>query len=196
VDVFAHGLWAYAATKAVNKKLKEKKKRPLNALFTTFWGIFPDLFAFALPFLWIAASLMLGNFHFSDFSYTRLHGTEPPTQNSFWIWTLPHSLYDVSHSVITFLLVFGILYLVLKRPVWELGGWLFHLLIDIPSHPYQFYPTPILWPISGWKFTDGVSWATPWFMILNYSALAVVYLFIFIRSRRHNKTKPQRLTNL
>jgi hypothetical protein len=187
MDIFAHGLWTYAAAKAINKKLETKKKKPLNALFTTFLGIFPDLFAFTLPFLWIVVNLALGNFHFSDFSYARLHNTEPPVGNSFWLWALPHSLYDISHSLLTFLLVFGILYLVLKRPVWELGGWLLHLLIDIPTHSYQFYPTPIFWPISGWKF-GGISWATPWFMILNYSAILIVYAILFFRRKKKSLT--------
>lgn len=183
MDIFAHGLWTYAAARTANKKLEAKKKPKINTLFTTFWGIFPDLFAFTIPFLWVIFSLAIGSVSLSDFTYSRLHRTEPPTQGSFWLWTLPHSLYDVSHSIITFLLVFLILYLVLKRPVWELCGWLFHLLIDIPSHSYQFYPTPILWPISGWEFKDGVSWGNPWFVIINYSALAIIYLIIWRKSK-------------
>jgi len=202
MDIFAHGLWTYAATKAANRLLagdvskghklrranrplrpRSETSKPLNAGLATFWGIFPDLFAFTLPVLLILGGIALGSVNISDLSYASQHGMKPLSTVYFLIWTMPHSLYNISHSIFVFLLVFGILYLILKRPVWELGGWLLHLLIDIPSHSYQFYPTPILWPISNWKFMYGVSWANPWFMLANYSALLIVYVFMLRKKR-------------
>lgn len=49
-------------------------------------------------------------------------------------------------------------------------AWGVHILVDIPTHSYRFYPTPFLWPLSGWKF-NGFSWGTPWFIVVNYGAL-------------------------
>ena len=68
-------------------------------------------------------------------------------------------------------------------------GWGLHILIDIPTHSYQFYPTPLLWPVSSWKF-NGFSWTTPWFIIVNYLAILLVYALLYIlRKRRRQKIK-------
>lgn len=188
MDIFAHGLWTAAAAKATNRKLEPKNKRRLNIWLTTFWGIFPDLFAFTIPFIWIALGLLSGNVHLSDFP--RPQQTEPPADGKLYaVMRLANSLYSISHSAIIFAAVFLIVWLVARRPVWELGGWLLHILIDIPTHSYQFYPTPVFWPFSGWRF-HGISWANPWFMILNYSALLIVYLLL----RRKNRTRNNSIT--
>ena len=171
MDIFAHGLWAGAAYKAINKKAK----KPLNVWLAGFWGIFPDLFAFAIGFVWLFGNLIFGDMSFADLP--RPGEIEPAPQDTLPIFRLTSTLYSISHSAIVFLIVFGVVFLILRRPLWELGGWFIHILLDIPTHFYQFYPTPFLWPISGWKF-DGFSWGTPWFLILNYSAVIVVYLLL------------------
>jgi membrane-bound metal-dependent hydrolase YbcI (DUF457 family) len=93
-------------------------------------------------------------------------------------------LYSISHSAVVFFAVFSIAFLIFRRPIWELGGWLFHILLDIPTHSYRFYPTPFLWPLSDWKF-GGFSWATPWFLVLNYTAIIAVYLFHRKKNRKN-----------
>jgi len=171
MDIFAHGLWAGAAYKAVNKKAK----KPLNVRLAGFWGVFPDLFAFTLGFAWLFGNLIFGDMSFTDLP--RPDSVEPAPQDTLPIFRLTSMLYSISHSAIIFLIVFGVVFLIFRRPIWELGGWFIHILLDIPTHSYQFYPTPFLWPISGWKF-DGFSWGTPWFLILNYSAIIIVYWFL------------------
>jgi len=171
MDIFAHGLWAGAAYKAVNKKAK----KPLNVRLAGFWGVFPDLFAFTLGFAWLFGNLIFGDMSFTDLP--RPDSVEPAPQDTLPIFRLTSMLYSISHSAIVFLIVFGVVFLIFRRPIWELGGWFIHILLDIPTHSYQFYPTPFLWPISGWKF-DGFSWGTPWFLILNYSAIIIVYWFL------------------
>jgi len=80
--------------------------------------------------------------------------------------------------------VAGLIVFFVRRVPWEVGGWLVHILIDIPSHSYKFYPTPFLWPFSEWKF-DGWSWGAPIFMIINYSLIIGVYvLFYFVNKKR------------
>jgi len=171
MDIFAHGLWAGAAYKAVNKKAK----KPLNVRLAGFWGVFPDLFAFTLGFAWLFGNLIFGDMSFTDLP--RPDSVEPAPQDTLPIFRLTSMLYSISHSAIVFLIVFGVVFLIFRRPSWELGGWFIHILLDIPTQSYQFYPTPFLWPISGWKF-DGFSWGTPWFLILNYSAIIIVYWFL------------------
>lgn len=173
MDIFSHGLWTGAVCKAVNKKIQG---HPLHVRLTVFWGVFPDLFAFTIGFLWLFWNLITGAMSFSDLH--RPGTVEPAPHDRLPIFRLISILYNISHSLIVFLLFFGILYLIFRRPVWELGGWLFHILLDIPSHSYRFYPTPFLWPVSGWKF-NGYSWTEPWFIILNYSAIIIAYLILW-----------------
>ena len=118
-------------------------------------------------------------------SYPQLHNMEPNLMNSNPIFHLTNTLYSISHSFIVFLLVFGIVCLIFRKPIWTMCAWGIHILIDIPSHSYQFYPTPVLWPISGWKF-DGFSWANPWFLVMNYIVLIGIYIFLIRWERKRN----------
>ena len=183
MDVFAHGLWAGAAAKAANKNsaIAGKIKKPLKVWSAVIWGVFPDIFAFVLPFAWLFWNLVFGDLNFSDFP--RPENMEPAMHDTLPILNIASGLYNTSHSLFVFVLVFALVWIVLRRPIWEMSGWLLHILIDIPTHSYRFYPTPFLWPFSEWKF-DGFSWGTPWFLILNYSAIILVY---WILRRKKNK---------
>lgn len=196
MDILAHGLWTGAAAHGINKKISARGKKPINVWWTTFWGIFPDLFAFTIPFIWIFIQLISNGFDFSQLPHPQDvepvgsntisfgHGNAPEAVPIFQLTSL---LYSISHSAVIFFLIFGItwfLFRKLKRsPPWELGGWLLHILIDIPTHSYRFYPTPVFWPLSGWKF-NGWPWGNPQFLAINYGAIAVVYLIILLR-RKH-----------
>ena len=186
MDIFSHGLWAGAAAKGIN--LKREKK--LNVWLTTFWGVFPDLFAFTIPFIWLFFNLISGNIHFSDIhpptgaepEQKLLFGNGDARQAQPFIPHLTSVLYNFSHSLVIFILVLCLVILIrklLKKDAvpWEMGGWLLHILIDIPTHSYAFYPTPIFWPVNGWEL-NGYSWAHPLFIAVNYSAIAVAYLAI------------------
>ncbi|MBI2662668.1 hypothetical protein HYX11_04380 [Candidatus Woesearchaeota archaeon] len=37
-----------------------------------------------------------------------------------------------------------VVYVILGRFVGEMLAWLGHIIIDIPTHSYKFYPTPFL----------------------------------------------------
>lgn len=183
MDIFAHGLWTGAVAKAINLKIK---KQPLSIKWAAFWGVFPDLFAFTFGFAWFFWNLAFGGLSFSDLP--RSNTAEPAPHDTLPIFRLTQLLYNISHSIIIFLIVFGVVFFIFRRPLWELGGWLFHILLDIPTHSYKFYPTPIFWPFSGWKF-NGFSWATPWFLIINYAAIGVVY-FILRNKKKFNAKIP------
>jgi hypothetical protein len=68
-----------------------------------------------------------------------------------------------------------------------MGGWLLHMLMDIPTHTYVFFATPIFWPFSAYKFS-GIRWAEWWFLILDYGSLLAVFYFL---RRRDNKIKTK-----
>ena len=193
MDIFSHGLWAGVAYKAINKK----SQKPLNVWLAGFWGVFPDLFAFTIPFIWTFWNLIFGGLSLANLP--RPDTGEPPAVGEFPVFRLASSLYNISHSAVIFFAIFGFTALAVflrnKRvlsdgsPVagiwrmpWELGGWIIHVLLDIPTHSYQFYPTPFLWPLSGWTF-DGFSWVTLWFLIPNYIAIIAVYLLLRKKSR-------------
>ncbi len=184
MDIFAHSLWTYAAAHAANSKLREKNRKQLNVWWATFFGVWPDLFAGAVPFVWIFWSFVTGSLSSSMFMNVRLgEHVSPQLTSIFGVWS---SLYHWSHSIIIFLIVFGLVWLVARRPILELFGWLLHILIDIPTHSTDFFPTPFLWPLSN-AHVNGIPWGETWFMILNYSALLVVYIILFHKRIRGTK---------
>lgn len=79
------------------------------------------------------------------------------------------------------------MWLVRKNVPLAMFGWALHILIDIPSHSISLYPTPFLWPISEYRFPYGVSWANQTFMIINYSALLIVWIFLIIYASKKSK---------
>jgi hypothetical protein len=158
------------------KRQQEKRHARLVSLaWATFWGVFPDLFAFTIPFI-------IG-------MYNILSGTVAPLAKGSWPiglrgGELAPILYQYSHSLVIWAVVFGVTWVVGKRPRWELLGWALHILIDIPSHAGGFYLTPFLFPISNYHFTHGVSWGNPIYMMVNYSLMAVAWIGVVILKRK------------
>jgi len=166
MDILAHGLWS-GAVYNTSKRL----------WWAVFFGVAPDLFSFGLFFL----QMILGIVPRPDFSRA-----EPPDPSL--VPSYIHSLYNVTHSLVIFLIVFGIIWLVRRRPFWEFGAWGLHILIDIPTHTSQFFPTPFLFPFSSFHI-DGISWSAPWFMILNYASIVAIYALIIYKKRAISKTR-------
>lgn len=178
MDIFAHILWANAGARGANAiaERKGKKKFKISPFWTGFFGVAPDFFAFTIPFLMVIYNGIFGESSFSEFG--RHHITNPSG------FDLAAYLYQFSHSLVIFALVFILVWVISRRPRYELLGWLLHILIDIPSHSAGFYPTPFLFPISDYKFLYGVSWANIWYMIINYSLLAIIWIYILIKKLR------------
>ncbi len=177
MDIVSHGIWPVLAAKTVDKKFKSR----LNLRLAFFFGVFPDLFAFTLPFV-----LLLWNLAFQgtfDFNMKQPQEIEGAPQNAFPLANITYKLYQISHSAIVFALVFFLVFLFLKRPVFEMLGWFMHILMDIPTHTYKFFPTPFLWPVSDFK-VNGFSWAAPWFLILNYGLIITAYLILRFKKHR------------
>jgi hypothetical protein len=184
MDIFSHGLWAGALAEGLNQshRLPKNKVGRLHFGWTVWWGLFPDLFAFALPFTFLIFHQLTG--YGPDFQFP---AQEPVPAFQAKIFQLVSIQYGMSHSLVVFAFVFGIIVLLRgkRRVPWEMLGWCLHILMDIPTHSYRFYPTPFLWPISMIKF-NGFSWATPWFIITDYSLLIIVYLYLgYRRWKKH-----------
>jgi len=167
MDFFAHGLWAGAIF-----------NRSRHIWRAVFFGIMPDLFSFGiLTFIFFFTN----GFNRPDFSKT-----EPPDPSL--VPQYVHGLYNITHSLVVFFLVFILVSWLSKRFFWSMTAWALHILIDIPTHSYNFFPTPFLWPISSYK-VDGISWGTPWFMVVNYSAIVITYVIIYYRMSTKRKEK-------
>lgn len=181
MDILAHTLWANAGARGLNK-LREKKGKPkiISPGWTGFWGVFPDLFAFAIPLILVIFRVVTGESTLSSFGEHHV-----PVAG----FDLAAYLYQYSHSLVVWAAVFIIVWIVSKRPRWELLGWVLHILIDIPSHDIEFYATPFLFPISDYRFPYGIQWSNMWYMIINYTTLTGVWVWIAIK-RFHNKKKP------
>lgn len=165
MDIVSHGLWGAIAF--------GRKSR------SSFWlafviGLAPDLLSFGV--LWMA--VLLGLAEQPDFSFG------PPPESS--IPHYVHHLYNFTHSFIVFLAVFLLMWFLLKRPAWELSAWGLHVLVDVPTHSYAFFPTPILWPLFDWKF-NGWQWTTSHILIPDFVLLSALYAWYLLQPHRSKK---------
>jgi hypothetical protein len=172
MEIVAHGLWAAAAAIAAKRSTTDR----VSVAWTVCWAAFPDVLAFG-PYVAGAAWLWLaGRFDASGLDRPPVHIGLP--------------LYPAGHSLIVFLLVFGITSILARRIVFEMLGWLLHILIDIPTHSFSYYATKFLWPLSDYR-VDGIAWWTPWFWMATYAALVVVWFILWRRgwvlSVRHHE---------
>ena len=166
MDTLAHGLWAGFLAKGNEKSKKE-------SWITVLFGVLPDLLSFGWVFVLIFYQRIV-------LQKVLSFGPGAVASPAISFWT--NHIYDYTHSLIIWGLVFGLVYLLTKKIYWPLYGWLLHILIDIPTHTLQFYPTPFLWPASNYRFS-GISWGQGWFMALNYGSMLVVYLFFKYKLR-------------
>lgn len=97
-------------------------------------------------------------------------------------------MYDLTHSLVTFTLVFGAVWWWRRRPFLPLAAWGLHILVDMPTHDSSFFPTPFLWPISDYT-VPGISWGQPMIFFPNLALLAAAYLWWWLsRRKRHSKS--------
>jgi hypothetical protein len=159
VDILSHGLWGAIAFGRRNRS---------SFWLAFFIGLAPDLLSFGI----LHISATLGFDQQPDFS----HGTPPESSIPQYV----HHLYDITHSVIVFLIVFLLVWWRLKRPLWELSAWGLHVLVDVPTHSHAFFATPVFWPLFDWKF-NGWQWMTPSILIPNYVLLLLLYAWYLSR---------------
>ena len=75
------------------------------------------------------------------------------------------------------------MWVVFRTPIWESFAWGLHIIFDIFTHSYRFFPTPFLWPISDVK-VNGWPWGMPAIFIPNVILLALLYAWFFLRQRK------------
>ncbi len=97
------------------------------------------------------------------------------------------TLYNATHSFIPFAGIFGLTWLLSRKPVWILAAWGLHIAIDIPTHSLALFPTPFLWPLSSFK-VDGIGWDNPVVIALNVIMLLTAGCLWYF-GRRSNKAR-------
>jgi hypothetical protein len=172
MDILSHGLWGGIAFGRTNR-------RSFGLAFA--FGILPDL----VPFGPFHLGVLFGLAQRPHF------GPEPPDPSLFPEYV--HRAYSVTHSLVVFLLAFALLWVVFRKPIWESLAWGLHILLDIFTHSFRFFPTPFLWPISDFK-VNGWHWGRPEIFIPNVVLLALLYIWFLYRRRRVRKDPTEVLS--
>lgn len=161
MDTLSHGLWGSLAFGRRNR---------WSFGWAFFFGIAPDIFSFGIFFV----SIWLGFVSGIDWS------AGPPDQSL--IPQYVHNIYNITHSLIIFAVVFASVWLARQRPFLEMTAWGLHILMDIPTHSDNFFPTPFLWPLSSFHI-NGIPWSHPIIFVPNVVLLGMLYLWFFLRGR-------------
>ena len=154
MDTFSHALWG--------KGLFGYRKYKWLPLF---FGALPDLSSFGIYFLFNIivnpTTIQLGKPELSELQ-----------ENTPWVFTL----YDISHSLIIAIIFILIAYFFKKDFCFPMLAWPFHIILDFFTHSIHYFPTPIFWPISNYKF-DGIPWSHPYIMIGNLVCIFLVFIY-------------------
>ena len=154
MDTLSHALWGKGL-------FGYRKYRWYSFLF----GALPDLFSFGIYFI-----------HSVFFSSSPLMGR--PTRSEIPEWV--YSLYDISHSLVIASIFIFIAYKINKEFAFPMLAWPAHIILDFFTHSIEFFPTPILWPISDFKF-DGIPWSNP--IVFFANVICIFFLFIYRRKK-------------
>jgi hypothetical protein len=98
-----------------------------------------------------------------------------------------HHLHCALHSAPIAAAVSLALWPVLPKLWAPLFAWWLHIVVDVFTHSADYYAVPVLYPFT-YRGFDGVAWNAPWFMALNYVALATVSVWLAIRWKRRDGT--------
>ncbi len=161
MDVFNHGLWSYIAF---------NNKRKIDRISAVAFGILPDL----IPFAPATVYILFNRISFSPTLYQQSHN---------WVFRFSYEAYNYTHSLVIFAAAFLVVYAIRRKPLWPMLAWGLHVVMALPTHP-DFFRTPFLYPISDYRFPWGISWGTPWFMVVNYGLVALCFVLIYFKNRR------------
>ena len=90
------------------------------------------------------------------------------------IWVF--NLYDFSHSMIVAFIFIAIAYMINKDFCFPMLAWPFHIALDFFTHSVSYFPTPILWPISNYRF-DGIPWSNPTIWFANIIGIILIFIY-------------------
>lgn len=168
MDIVAHGLWAALLCRWQGR---ERPMRRTTTALTVGMAMAPDLVqltpivisALVLPEGWTA---LQAYFHALPHYLPVL----PPL-----VEALMHHLHCTMHSALVATAVTWLVWWRLQRLWWPLLGWWMHIVIDVFTHSADFYPSPVLYPITQQGF-DGWAWNDPWLLMVNYIFILLLWL--------------------
>jgi hypothetical protein len=176
VDIVAHTLWAAAGAAALQRRRQLVRSTVICGLVL---AALPDV----LHLVPIVGWWLLGDGSFAAVKgyAVAVPGQEPGLPPLVQLWS--HHLHCVMHSAPIAAIVTLAAWLV-RRSFWlPLLGWWSHIVIDVFTHSADYYAVPVLYPFTERGF-DGIAWTTPWFMVVNYLALAAVGSWLLVTGRR------------
>tara|TARA_B100000614_G_scaffold84013_1_gene75516 strand:+ start:646 stop:1131 length:486 start_codon:yes stop_codon:yes gene_type:complete len=159
MDTFSHALWGKGL-------FGYRKYRWYSILF----GVIPDLSSFGVFSLY---NLLINP---APFKFGK------PDKNDIPEWV--DILYNISHSLVIAFLFIAIVYCLKKDLCFPMLAWPFHIFLDFFTHADDYYETPILEPLSNYRF-EGISWTNPYIWFGN--VLCIILVFVY----RRKKTTPK-----
>ena len=159
MDTLSHALWGKGL-------FGYRKYRWYSFLF----GALPDLFSFGIYFIYsifFTSSAIMGR----------------PTRSEIPEWV--YSLYDISHSLVIASIFIFIAYKINKEFAFPMLAWPAHIILDFFTHSIEFFPTPILWPISDFRF-DGIPWSNP---IVFFANVICIFFLLVYRWKKSSQLK-------
>ena len=189
MDVVSHWFWGVLATR---KHVNWKVAGPMSVL--------PDLLAFVPSFV-----------------YSIANGLERPTVDDTTVTSdfpaIAWEMYQYTHSAVVVtvgVLVTWWLFTLFRGSRFEAQfaeqhrskplmmafllwvPWYLNILLDIPSHTLQFFPTPVFYPISDFR-VDGTRWSTPSVLFTNVGVLLVLWMYVLWKDRSSAQGENQNL---
>ena len=185
MDVVSHWFWGVLATR---KHVNWKVAGPMAVL--------PDLLAFVPSFV-----------------YSTMHGLERPTVDDTTVTSdfpaIAWDMYRYTHSAVVVTVAVLVTWWLFTRfsgsrfesqfaeqhrskpllmafLLWL--PWYSNILLDIPTHTLQFFPTPVFYPLSDFG-VDGTRWSTPIVLFTNVGVLAVLWMYVLWKDRRQTNNE-------
>jgi len=176
MDVIAHGLWAGVGAGLVQRRWALSRR---TVVLTVVMAVLPDLLQLLPMAGWALVSkegvAALGGY------IQALPSSEPVLPPT--VERLVFHLHCAMHSAVVAGAATVLLWAAMRSCWVPLLGWWLHIVIDVFTHSAEFYPSPVLYPITLRGF-DGVAWNTPWFMVVNYMALALACTWLAWSQRK------------
>ena len=166
MDFIFHGATNVALQKTIEQKKETPRVRWQGWWYAFLWGAIADLVPFTVPVV------------YSIFKGIAFWAGENPE-----MLQVSQNMYQYTHSLV----IFGALFLLVRAITkkWHLPmlGWALHIVMDMPLHAPEYFPTPFLFPLSSWTLPFGISWTTWWI----WGSVWIVLIGWFVWLKRNKK---------
>jgi len=181
MDIVAHALWAGIGVAAARRWWPISRR---DATLTVALAVAPDLLQLAPLLAWVG----FGNGTWAAVTAYSLASPDTEPYLPAFVASVTHHLHCATHSAIIAGICTAAIAGFLRRFWLPLAGWWSHVAIDVFTHSADFYPSPVLYPLT-MRGVDGVAWNASWFMALNYAALLASAVVLAASRRRANRTR-------